>query len=177
MTKGPLLAIIPLALGLLSCSGEEPVPVLPESFDVKPTLDPEAPRGVYIPEDLEDALVELQKMLPDAVLAWVRACDEEDLVARLHMGLGMGLRTNWELWDWGDGTPSPLRSWFERKGVRHADDMTAILFMSLRRRLRGEELGLDVQVEAIRKPHPFEGVSLPRIPVCGSPSRSNHWPS
>jgi len=80
-----------------------------------------------IPTNLEDAITALDSMLEEHEREMV-VFDQD---AQLHHNLGRYLRNTWQLWQ--EGTP--LNTWFKQNGIHHADDMTAVLFRGLRRRL------------------------------------------
>lgn len=60
-----------------------------------------------------------------------------------HFGIGMWMRNNWGLWD----KESDLHKWFASHGITHADDMSGIILTSFRRRLLGQPIGFEQQVE------------------------------
>lgn len=93
----------------------------------------------YIPKDLDDALVELDKLVKPADKEKIRKSDTSP--TDLHRGLGMSLRNTWGLW-----ADSRLAKHFNGLGIFHPDDMSAIIIESYARRLRGKPLGLEGQV-------------------------------
>jgi Ankyrin repeats (3 copies) len=134
----PLLffAILGLTVGLSGCKAVGPEP----TYAIHSTADQSASFGMYIPKDLDDAFIELQKMLDPRFLAEFRSGTEKEL-ARYHFGLGMWMRNNWGLWK-----ASRLADYFERLDIHHPDDMSAIIMTSLHRHLNGKPIKLDEQV-------------------------------
>ena len=63
-----------------------------------------------------------------------------------HHTLGMSIRNNWELWN----ETSEIHKWFKSIGIWHADDMSGIIFDSLKRKLMGEDIRLEEQVESYK---------------------------
>jgi len=113
-----------------------------DKYILKPTLDYSfSPFWVYIPSDLEDALRELQKMMQPSFVQEFKETPEE-LLPRYHRGLGRWIRTYWGLWK-----GSRLSEYFNRLGITHSDDMSAIILRSFHRSLRDEALQLDQQVQ------------------------------
>lgn len=106
-----------------------------------PTADPTAKSGVYIPKDLDDALKEMQRMLPASVVAEMKQGSEQNM-GRYHFGLGTWMRNNWGLWG-----GSQLAQWFKPRGVWHPDDMSGILLKSFWRVLHDKPILLEEQVK------------------------------
>ncbi len=99
--------------------------------------------GEYIPRDLEDALRTLQARLHPRVLQHIRDSvpTAEDMSA-LHMSIGLGLRNEWGLW-----AGSRLAIFFNQIGIMHPDDMSGVLLTSLWRRMHGQPLRVEQQVQ------------------------------
>ena len=117
--------------------GEEPTR---PKYAVHPTPDPSAPFGVYIPKDLHDAFIELERMMDPQFLAEFQSGTEAKLV-KYHFGLGLWTRNNWALWK-----GSRLTSYFANLGIHHPDDMSSIIMVSFHRHLNGKPIKLDEQV-------------------------------
>jgi Domain of unknown function (DUF6794) len=132
----------------------------------RPVLLPREDPGIRIPTDFEDALEELERILDPAVRDEIRFLDVDD-AGRLHLGLGMWLRHNWKLWDWGDGEESQLRNWFTERDVNNADLMSALLLHNLVLKLQGRPLVIEEQLATIRKANREPEVALPRTGTIG----------
>jgi len=98
----------------------------------------------YIPADLDDALKQLDKILPAKTREEMRKGKEGDM-SRYHMGLGLWMRNNWGLWG-----GSRLSKWFSGHAVFHPDDMSMVILTSYYRRLHGKPIELAKQVKAIQ---------------------------
>jgi len=107
---------------------------------LKPTPEPDAKNKVYVPVSLEDAFVELKKMLPPQVLREMKEGTEEDMI-KYHSGLGMWLRNNWGLWG-----GSRLAVYFNDLGINHPDDMSGIVLDTFWCHLNSKPLGLEKRV-------------------------------
>jgi len=94
---------------------------------------------VYVPQDLEDSLAELQRLLKPQDVQKMRDATEEDMI-EYHFGLGTWLRNNWRLWG-----RSRLAEWFSARGIHHAEDMSGIILDSFWRRLQGKDIDLEGQ--------------------------------
>lgn len=99
-------------------------------------------RGVYIPVDMKDAFVELERLSePQAVLKFKQA--SEDMVSRkLHFGLGRWMVTNWNFYN-----GSRFSHYLKEMGVSHPDDMAQFTIVSWHRHLNGKELGLEARAK------------------------------
>ena len=112
-----------------------------DGFTLTPTLDPLSPTGVYIPANLEDCFLELDKMLPARLQERLRSASEIDLSDH-HFGLGLWMRNNWRLWS----ASSRLRQYFVQLGVHHADSISSLILASYWRYLNGRPLELPRQL-------------------------------
>lgn len=72
----------------------------------------------------------------------------------LHNTNGRFLRNIWIYVD-----DSPLASWFYRKGIRHPDDMSQIVIESTFRKIKGEDVRLDKQIEHVRSFWESKGIN------------------
>ncbi len=97
---------------------------------------------VYIPIDLEDCFIQIDKILPDSTRNSLLALTEDEFSTRLHMGFGMWMRNNWGLWK-----GSRLSKYFNNKGIYHPDDMSGIILDSYYRNKTGKEIKLDEQIK------------------------------
>lgn len=120
-------------------AGREKEPT-PSKYTVHPTPDQSAPFGVYIPKDLHDAFIELERMTDPRFLAEFQSGTDAEL-DKYHHGMGMWIRNNWALWK-----GSRLTDYFVRLGIHHPDDMSGIILTSFHRHLNGKPIKLDEQV-------------------------------
>jgi len=95
---------------------------------------------------LEDCLSNLIARMPQSELDWFRDLPEDEALAQTHMGLGQLLRNEWGLW-----TGSKLTEYFNSLEVQHPDDMSGIILTSLHRRLKGEPLRVEEQIQFYKK--------------------------
>ncbi|WP_139920451.1 DUF6794 domain-containing protein [Hymenobacter sp. DG01] len=92
-------------------------------------------QGIYIPRNLADSFVQLDKMLAEPIKEQLRHPDPEYGLAKFHFGLGLWMRNNWGLW--GD---SRLQQYFEELNITHPDDMSGVLLKSYSDYLNGKPL-------------------------------------
>ena len=112
---------------------------------ITPTPDPASPSKVYIPKDLEDCFVELEKMLSPALIAEMKESSEQNMI-RYHHNLGRWIRNFWGLW-----AGSRLFTYFNQLGIHHPDDMSGIVLTSFWRRLHSQPIKLEEQVESTKE--------------------------
>lgn len=99
-------------------------------------------KGIYIPKDLEDCFVQLNFFWEDSTQKKIKSWSEREFTGKLHLGFGMWMRNNWQLWG-----GSRLSEYFDDLGISHPDDMTGIILVSYHRRLNGKEIRLEEQVK------------------------------
>jgi hypothetical protein len=105
-----------------------------------PRKDATSKTGYYIPRDLDDALVELDRIMGTKGHEEVIRATEDGMI-EYHHGLGTWLRNNWGLWG-----GSRLSEYFHQLGIRHPDDMSGIIFDSYWRKLHDRPIDLEGQV-------------------------------
>ncbi len=91
--------------------------------------------GVYIPKNLKDSFVRLDKMLSDTLKQKLRNPDPNYGLAEFHFSLGLWMRNGWQLWG-----GSRMQQYFLRLGVHHPDDMSGIILRSYSDYLNGKEV-------------------------------------
>jgi hypothetical protein len=96
--------------------------VVEERKELERRLTLESIDGIYIPKNLEDCFLELDKLLPEIDKKEMRALTKSNEMVRYHMGLGMWMRNNWRLW-----AGSRLQKYFTDRGISHPDDMSGII--------------------------------------------------
>lgn len=78
--------------------------------------------GVYIPANLRECFVELDKNLSEVDKNEMRALPKREDMIQYHLGLGMWMRNNWGLWG-----GSRLQKYFSDRGVGHPDEMSSVI--------------------------------------------------
>jgi hypothetical protein len=97
---------------------------------------------IYIPKDLEDCFIQINKILPDSVKQSMLTQDEHHFTSNMHFGLGLWMRNNWGLWK-----GSRLSKYFNDLGIYHPDDMSGIILDSYYRNSTGKEIKLEEQIK------------------------------
>jgi hypothetical protein len=99
-------------------------------------------RGVYIPKDLEDCFKQIDSFWDDSTKVKVKQWSEDEFSGRAHMGFGMWMRNNWQLWG-----GSRLSKYFNDLGIYHPDDMSGIILDSYHRYLTSKDINLNEQIK------------------------------
>lgn len=115
----------------------------PKVIVQEPEIVEEKEEEENIPKNLEDCFAELEKNSDQKSLEEWLLRDEEDAVYNIHFGAGMGIRNNWGLWE----GENELCKFFHSIGIKHADDMSAIIFFSFHRHKKGNPIKLEEQVK------------------------------
>ena len=149
-----VLIILPIYLfAFAACSLQESDGRDPR-FKVNFHEDKKSPTGVYIPKDLNDCHAELDRMLhPDARMflagKLLGLSEEEQSQFESgygHMGIGMWMRNNWGLWK-----GSTLAKYFNAMGIKHPDDMSAIILATYRAKLLNEKYDVDADIRMYKR--------------------------
>lgn len=91
-----------------------------KEYEARLTL--ERINGIYIPKDLGECFVELDKLLSEVDKKEMQVLPKRDDMIRYHLGLGMWMRNNWGLW-----SGSRLQKYFNDRGVTHPDEMSSVV--------------------------------------------------
>lgn len=91
--------------------------------------------GVYIPKDVPDAFVQLNKLTPREAKANFKAVQEEIAVKKLHFSLG-----RWIIHNWGFYEGSRLSHHLRKIGVAHPDDQARVIIIAYHRYLNKRPL-------------------------------------
>jgi Domain of unknown function (DUF6794) len=102
-------------------------------------------QGVYIPKDLSDCFIQLDKILKDNVKNDLTGMSEKTFLMDSHFGLGLWIRNNWQLWN-----GSRLSKSFNELGVFHPDDISSVILQSYYRYLLKEDINLEEQIQQIK---------------------------
>ena len=95
-----------------------------EKKDYLQKLQNDTINGVYIPKNLEDCFIQLDKLLSDEDKQTIKQLQSKEETIQFHHGLGMWLRNNWGLWG-----GSRLQQYMLDRKINHPDDMSATILM------------------------------------------------
>ncbi len=91
--------------------------------------------GVYIPKNLDDAMLQLDKIISAESQAKVKAIPEDSVCLAMHHRLGQ-----WMILNWGFYGGSRLSHYLRSAGVTFPDDMADFLILAYHRRLNGKPI-------------------------------------
>lgn len=92
--------------------------------------------GLYIPKNLEECFIELNKLLKPKDIEAIKNLKDREETIMYHHGMGTWLRNNWGLWG-----GSRLQQYLLKKGIKHPDSMSALILEYYYDWLNGENEG------------------------------------
>jgi hypothetical protein len=113
-----------------------------EQLELQKKLVADSINGVYIPKDLNDCFLQLNRIINKVDKEEFKNMAEQEAVGMTHFSIGLWMRNNWQLW-----SGSRLSKYFNEIGISHPDDMSRIILDSYHRYLRKELINLDEQVQ------------------------------
>ena len=98
------------------------------------------------PKNLTECIQMLDKNLKTEDKDYIKTLTEDEFFMESHFTIGMGIRNEWIR----SGNPE-LVTFFLEKGVKHPDDMSAMILTSYYRHLLGKEIDFEGQISAHKK--------------------------
>lgn len=98
------------------------------------------------PKNLTECLQMLDKTLKTEDKDYIKTLTEDEFFMESHFTIGMGIRNEWIR----SGNPE-LVTFFLDQGVKHPDDMSAMILTSYYRHLLGKEIDFEGQISAYKK--------------------------
>jgi len=136
---------------------QEP-PSTPEAYqrNYERRIRQEQLNGVYIPQDLTDAFVSLNRLIDEESKARFKAVSEEEAATKLHFSFG-----RWMILNWGFYEGSRLSHYIrENLGIHHPDDMARFIIITFHRSLNRQPLRVKELVEAFHEKQEQEKLRL-----------------
>ena len=94
------------------------------------------------PKNLTECIQMLDKNLKKQDKEYIKTLTEEEFFMESHFTIGMGIRNEWIR----SGNPE-LVTFFLDQGVKHPDNMSAMILTSYYRHLLGKEIDFEGQIE------------------------------
>ena len=94
------------------------------------------------PKNLDEVITHFKKAWTKEELTKFKKLSEQDALASTHFTTGLWIRNNWIR---GDRNPSLIK-YFDSIGLRHPDDISAVIIRSLHRTLNNRSLEIEKQV-------------------------------
>jgi hypothetical protein len=98
--------------------------------------------GVYIPSDIKDAMVQLEKKTQVDALEKFKNAPVEEVAPKLHFGIG-----RWMIVNWNFDEGSRLSHKLVKMGVTNPDDMAQFLIVSFHKHLNGQDLDIEERAQ------------------------------
>lgn len=92
-------------------------------------------QGKYIPKDLNDALVELDKLVDDAAKNKFKTMAEDSARMKTHFSFGRWIQVRWSLQE-----GSRLTEWFRMNKIFDVDNMIDCIITTYHRKLNGKPI-------------------------------------
>jgi hypothetical protein len=102
--------------------------------------------GIYIPKNLDDALLQLDKLLSPQKQTELMMMPEDSVCKQLHLTLGKRIIENWGFYG-----GSRLSHYLRSAGVTYPDDMGDFIMLAYHRKLNGKPVVLKDLVIHFRK--------------------------
>jgi hypothetical protein len=93
--------------------------------------------GVYIPKNLDDAMLQLDKLTSPEAQKKIKTIPEDSLAPFLHKRLGQ-----WMIMNWGFYGGSRLSHYLRSAGVTFPDDMADFLLLAYHHKLNGKPVAI-----------------------------------
>lgn len=97
---------------------------------------------VYIPKDIPDAMLELDKLTENKMALELLQANEDTVASKLHFSLGRWMQIHWGL-----GEGSRLMEHLKSRGLSFPDDMMDLLIRSWYRHLKGQAILEDALIQ------------------------------
>jgi hypothetical protein len=91
--------------------------------------------GTYIPKDLNEVLVELNKKMDEKSKESFKSLPENEAPRKLFFSFGRWMTHNWGLYE-----GSRLSKYFQEQGIHHPDDMVEMMIITCHRSLNQKPL-------------------------------------
>ena len=98
------------------------------------------------PKNLTECIQMLDKTLKKEDKDYIKTLSEDEFFMESHFTIGMGIRNEWIR----SGNPE-LVTFLLDQGVKHPDDMSAMILTSYYRHLLGKEIDFEGQISAYKK--------------------------
>ena len=106
-------------------------------------LSKDSINGVYIPQDIQECMTELDRLMDETSKNTFSQREEKEAVGAAYgLGPGQRMRNNWGLWG-----GSRLQKYFLDKGVNNPEGMSWIILTCYHRYRNGKPLDFEKQIE------------------------------
>ena len=102
--------------------------------------------GVYIPKDLADCFIQLNRLTDDESKKKFKTMSEADAATKLHFSLG-----RWMIYNWSFYEGSRLSYYLKNLGISHPDDMAKFIIITYHRNLNKNKLEVKALIDDFAK--------------------------
>ena len=102
--------------------------------------------GVYIPKDLADCFIQLNRLVDSPSRNKFKNMPEEAAATKLHFSLG-----RWIIYNWGFYGGSRLSNYLSKLGISNPDDMARFIIITYHRNLNKQKLEVKSLIEFFKK--------------------------
>ncbi len=102
--------------------------------------------GTYIPKDLTEVFIELNRLIDKPSQVKFKAASEEEVARKLYFSLG-----RWMIVNWGFYEGSRLSVFLKKLDIHHPEDMARFLIVTYHRNLNKNKLDVKALVNAIQE--------------------------
>ena len=102
--------------------------------------------NVYIPADLTDAFIQLNRLIDEPSKQKFKVMEEEEATSRLFFSLG-----RWIIHNWGFYGGSRLSHFLKELGVTHPEDMARFVMITYHRNLNRQPLDVKNLIERFQE--------------------------
>jgi hypothetical protein len=134
MKHPKLLLLLLFAVAALQAQNTPPPPNNEKEFEeqYQERITKDRLYNVYIPKNLEDAMLQLDKLMTPESKNIMKAIPEDQVCQQLHGRLGQ-----WIINNWGFYGGSRLSHYLRSAGITYPDDMADFLILAYHKRLNG----------------------------------------
>ena len=98
--------------------------------------------GVYIPKDLADSFIQLNRLTDDESKKKFKEMSENDAATKLHFSLG-----RWMIYNWSFYEGSRFSYYLKNLGISHPDDMAQFVIITYHRNLNKNKLEVKALID------------------------------
>lgn len=114
-----------------------------------------------LPTNLQEAVQILKDRLTIEEYDILVDLSYNEFIGRIHHSGGMAMRNRWGLWSAlnKEQETTPIAQWFADRGILHADDMSAIIYMAFWAEVTCNEFDLDKRIQYYRRFWKSQGIN------------------
>lgn len=140
------ILILVLASFTLHLSAQKPPETIEEyETSYNQRIQQEYLHQVYIPEDLTDAFLQLNKLVEKPSKEKFKSIPEDIAAKKLHFSLG-----RWIIHNWGFYGGSRLSHHIKSLGLHHPDDMARLIIITYHRSINRKSLNVKALIEKLK---------------------------